>query len=103
MDSNLNCQAYNCTFNKNNNCHASHIKVEGFDATITPETYCNSFKDKNTYNFSNYSTDTTNLTNTQNISCSASNCTYNVSGSCNASHVDISFENASCETFKMSH
>ena len=102
MNSNLNCQAYNCTFNKNNQCYASHIKVEGFEAAVTPETYCDSFKNKSSYSFSNYSDDA-NLTNTQNISCSAVNCTYNLNGACNANHVDINFENASCETFRLSN
>ena len=41
----------------------------------------------------------TSLTSTQNISCSANKCTYNIYGACNASHVDINFENSSCETF----
>lgn len=102
MNSNLNCQAYNCAYNKNCNCFASHIKVEGYEAAVTPETYCDSFKDKSSFTFSNYS-EKSNLTSTQDISCSATNCTYNINGACNASHVDINFENASCETFRLSH
>ena len=102
MESNLNCQAYNCAYNKNNYCYASHIKVEGYEAAITPETYCDSFKNKSSFSFSNFSGDT-NLTTTQNISCSAKNCTYNIHGACNAKHLDINFENATCETFRLSH
>lgn len=100
MQSNLSCLATNCAFNKENSCYACHIKVEGFDAAITPETYCDSFRNDNSFSLSNYS-GTTNLTSTQNISCSAVNCTYNISGGCSASHVDINFENASCETFRL--
>lgn len=98
MQSNLNCLDHNCAFNKCNNCYASHIKIEGFDAAITPETYCDTFRDGSSFNLSNYSGETS-LTSTQNISCSANNCRYNISGGCSASHVEISLENASCETF----
>ena len=98
MKSNLNCMATNCSFNKSGNCYASHIKVEGYDASITPETYCDTFKNESEFNLSNYSGDIS-LTSTQNIYCSAHNCIYNFSGDCNASNVDINFENASCETF----
>lgn len=98
MKSNLNCLATNCSFNKSGNCYASHIKIEGYDASITPETYCDTFKNSSAFNLSNYSGETS-LTSTQNISCSANNCMYNVSGGCNASNVDINFENESCETF----
>lgn len=99
MQSNLNCQANNCAFNKSGNCYAAHIKVEGFEASITPETYCDTFRNNSAFSISNYSGETI-ITNTQDISCSAKNCTYNVHGACNATHVDINFENASCETFK---
>ena len=98
MQSNLNCLDYNCAFNKSSHCYASHIKIEGFDATITPETYCDTFRDKSSFHLSNYRGETS-LTNTQNISCSATNCKYNINGGCSASHVEITIENASCETF----
>lgn len=99
MQSNLNCLANNCAFNKSGNCYAAHIKVEGFEASITPETYCDTFRNSSAFSISNYSGETC-ITNTQDISCSAKNCTYNIHGACNATHVDINFENASCETFK---
>lgn len=98
MDTNLNCMSHNCAFNKSGDCYASHIKIEGLDAAITPETYCDTFKNGLYFNLSNYSGETS-LTSTQDIYCSATNCTYNISGSCSASNVDINFENSSCETF----
>ncbi|WP_042275058.1 DUF1540 domain-containing protein [[Clostridium] dakarense] len=98
MDTNLNCMAHSCAFNKSGDCYASHIKVEGFDAAITPETYCDTFRNGSSFNLSNYSGETS-LTSTQDISCSAVKCTYNINGGCNASHVDINLENSSCETF----
>ncbi|MGL5329709.1 MAG: DUF1540 domain-containing protein [Peptostreptococcaceae bacterium] len=102
MSSNLHCQANNCTYNNCGNCYASHIKIEGFEASITPETYCETFEKKSSNTFSNSVSDI-NLTNTQNISCSASMCTYNINGGCNANNVDINFENATCETFRLTH
>ena len=102
MNSNLNCQAHNCAFNKNSICYASHIKVKGFEAAVTPETYCESFKHKGDYNLSS-NVGEEDITTTQNISCTAKNCSYNIHGACNASHVDINFQNANCETFKLSH
>ena len=99
MQSNLSCYADICAFNKSGSCYASNIKVEGFDAAITPETYCDTFKNHSAFHLSNYSNEIS-LTNTQDISCSANNCIYNVSGGCSATHVDINTNNASCETFK---
>lgn len=100
MRTNLNCMAHNCAFNKLGSCYASHIKVEGFDATVTPETYCDSFRNRHAFNLSNYSGEL-GLTNTQNISCSATNCLYNINGGCNATNVEINSENATCETFRL--
>lgn len=99
MTSNLNCSANNCAFNKSGNCYASHIKIEGYDAAVTPETYCDTFRNNAGFNMSNYSGNL-DLTTTQNISCSANHCIYNVSGGCSSNSVDINYENATCETFK---
>lgn len=102
MNSNLHCQATNCAYNNTGTCYANHIKVEGYEASITPETYCETFEINSNSNFSN-SYNNSNLTSTQNISCTALYCTYNINGGCNANHVDINFENATCETFKLTH
>ena len=97
MNSNLNCLVSNCAYNKTGYCYASHIKVEGFEATVTPETYCEgSFE-----SLSSKSDEV--ITNSQNISCSAKNCTYNIQGACNASHVLINMKNAVCDTFRLKH
>ena len=100
MNSNLNCLVTNCAYNKSGYCHASHIKIEGYDATVTPETYCESFISKSESNLS--SNISNNLTTTQNISCNAKNCTYNLQGSCNASHVLINLKTAVCDTLGFS-
>lgn len=102
MNSNLNCLVSNCAYNKTGYCYASHIKVEGFEATVTPETYCESFINKAEANFTSSVSDST-LTNSQNISCSAKNCTYNIQGACNAHHVLINMKNAVCDTFRLKH
>ena len=102
MNSNLNCLVSNCTYNKTGYCYASHIKIEGFEATVTPETYCESFLSKESINLTNTASPEM-LTNTQNISCSAKNCTYNIHGACNANHVLINLKTAVCDTFRMTH
>lgn len=102
MNSNLNCLVSNCAYNKTGYCYASHIKIEGFEATVTPETYCESFISKAEANFTSNVSDST-LTHTQNISCSAKNCTYNVQGACNANHVLVNMRNAVCDTFRLKH
>ena len=53
MGSNLHCSATNCAFNKTGGCYASQIKVEGYDAAITPENYCDTFRDKDNFNMTN--------------------------------------------------
>ena len=102
MNSNLNCLVSNCAYNKTGYCYASHIKIEGFEATVTPETYCESFISRSEANFTSNVSDS-DLTNTQDISCSAKNCTYNIHGACNASHVLINLKNAVCDTFRLKH
>ncbi|CEI73396.1 MULTISPECIES: DUF1540 domain-containing protein [Romboutsia] len=98
METNLLCLEKECAFNKSGSCYASHIKVEGYDAYITPETYCDTFRDSSSFSLSNYGGNIS-LTSTQNISCSADNCKYNISGGCSASFVQINPQNANCETF----
>lgn len=98
MESNLICLDRECIFNKSGNCYASHIKIEGYDANITPETYCDTFRDASSFNLSNCNQSTL-PTNTQNISCSVTNCRYNISGGCCAVYVQINKVLSSCETF----
>lgn len=95
----IKCFSTNCTFNNSGKCNASVVNIEGFDADITPETYCKTFVD---------SSDSSTLTNStgdnettyKDIICSASNCMYNFNGSCKSSLVQINSINNTCETFK---
>lgn len=99
MKSNLNCLVSRCSYNQGGYCYASHIMVNGPDATNANETNCDTY-------IENYSKSVTaltdmNITNTQNISCLAKNCTYNICGGCSATHVLISRESSKCDTFRV--
>ena len=102
MNSNLNCLVTNCAYNKSGYCYASHIKIEGFDATVNPDTSCESYIDKKYAGFTNTVSQET-ITTTQNISCNSKNCTYNIQGACNANHVLINQKSALCDTFRLKH
>ena len=97
-NSNLNCSASNCAHNNGGSCYAGGINVAGASATSTSNTFCSSFADKASSNFTNCGGNCT-CTKTSNISCQAGNCKYNSLGSCKASNVQINAQNASCETF----
>jgi hypothetical protein len=74
------------------------IHIEGFDADVTPETYCKTFveaDDSSKITSFIYGSGTS----SKNIICSASNCTYNFNGSCKSSGVQINSLNNTCETF----
>ncbi|GAA0093191.1 DUF1540 domain-containing protein [Paraclostridium bifermentans] len=94
----IKCLSTNCTFNNSGVCSASVIHIEGFDADITPETYCKTFveADNSAKMTSSVCEDETS---SKNIICSASNCTYNFNGSCKSSDVQINSLNNTCETF----
>lgn len=95
----INCLSSDCTFNEFGTCNCTVVNIEGFEACITPETYCKSFiKDSNHSSFNN-SVNPYNASN-QNIICSANNCMFNFSGSCKSSSIQVNHSNNSCETFK---
>lgn len=94
----INCLSTNCTFNGSGTCTCALVKIEGFDACITPETYCKSFIENNNTNFNN---STSNYdTSEQTILCSANNCMFNFAGSCKSSNIQVNHANNTCETFK---
>lgn len=101
MKSNLNCLATNCAYNNCGYCYASYIKIDGLDATNNSETNCDTFKQKSSVNNITSSFSENNITNSQGISCSAKNCTYNLYGACNATHVLINKELNKCDTFRV--
>lgn len=94
----ISCLSTNCTFNNDGICCASVVHIEGFDANITPETYCKTFVEKdNSYKINNCVLTTDNLC--KNIICSSSNCKYNLKGFCKSSLVQINSLNNTCDTF----
>jgi hypothetical protein len=95
----IKCLSTNCTFNNSGICNASAINIEGFDAHITPETYCKTFiESENSSKI--YSSVNNNEASSKNIICTASKCMYNFSGSCKSSDIQINYLNNTCETFK---
>ena len=101
MKSNLNCLVSNCAYNNQGYYYASYIKINGYDATNFNETNCDTFKEAHFKSTS--SLDDINITNSQNIRCCAKNCTYNLYGGCNATHVLITEKTGKCDTFKIKH
>ena len=83
----IKCLSINCVFNVSGLCSASVVNIEGFDANITPETYCKTF----IYSLSSCKITNSTINNTKtspkNIICSAYNCTYNFNGSCKSSYI----------------
>lgn len=94
------CLSTNCTFNNSGVCNASVIKIEGFDANVTPETYCKTFIDSSSSSKLTSSI-IDNPTESKNIICTASNCMYNFIGSCKSCDIQVNALNNTCETFKM--
>lgn len=99
MKSNLNCLVSRCTYNQSGYCYASHIIVNGTDATNKDHTNCATYEEN--YSKSVTSLSDINITNTHNIGCLAKNCTYNICGGCSATHVLISRESSKCDTFRV--
>ncbi|WP_250675966.1 DUF1540 domain-containing protein [Paraclostridium ghonii] len=95
----IKCLSTNCTFNNSGVCSASVIHIEGFDADITPETYCKTFIEADDSYKVTSSVDESD-TSSKCIICSACNCIYNFKGSCKSSSVQINALNNTCETFK---
>ena len=97
---NLNCSATNCSHNFGNKCKAGAINVNGSGALGAQGTNCATFVDRANSGFVNSINDCS-TTETDNIRCEACNCVHNQNKACNASNVQIDFQNAHCDTFKL--
>lgn len=42
----VNCEAYNCIYNRNELCYAKDIKIDGTKAKMYKDTFCSSFVNK---------------------------------------------------------
>ena len=101
MKTNLHCLASSCSYNDSGYCYAAYIKIDGHDATESSETNCDTFREKS--HTLTASLKENNITTSQNITCSAKNCTYNLYGLCNASHVFINKKSNKCDSFRLKH
>ena len=102
----LNCRRHDCFHNdKEGECFARTIFIDGTNAKMTAETSCGSYtvdkKGKQDYEFANeFIGDNKLPSDMRNIECAARNCKFNENTACIAPHVEINFQNASCETFE---
>lgn len=101
MNGSLSCSANNCVHYTNNMCTANKIHVSGLNASITPDTHCSTFQERNLENTLN-SLSNLNIngeikqffTNSgivmyPEIECDAKACKFNESGMCSSQNVNI--------------
>lgn len=101
MNGPLRCSAVNCVHYSNELCSANKIHISGLNASITPDTHCSTFQEKNLVNSLN-SLSNINLNGEikqffsnsgiemyPEIECDARACIYNQSGLCSAENVNI--------------
>lgn len=117
MNGSLSCSASNCVHFDNNMCTANKIHVSGITASITPDTHCATFQEKNLQNSLN-SLSNLNLTGEikqlftssgiamyPQIECTAKACRFNNSGTCTSQNINIIGNDATiptatyCDTF----
>ena len=99
---NLKCNAHNCIYNKNYECFAGRINVDGSMAEKTSDTYCSTFRENEHPSLSNHSEQCCHKecsVGTAEIRCEAVNCKYNENKLCLTSSVQINDVDASCNTF----
>lgn len=101
MNGPLTCSANNCIHFANNLCSANKIHISGLNATITPDTHCSTFQEKNIKNslnsLSNINIDgeikqffsSSGIMMYPEIECDAKSCKFNISGSCSSSNITI--------------
>ncbi|GAA0078998.1 DUF1540 domain-containing protein [Clostridium sp. CTA-5] len=114
---NLNCSAMDCVHNQSGMCKAGYILIESQEAQATSQTYCANYLQNTGENQAesmgnmNYLGGLTQAfysmeevrTNPE-INCHATNCSYNLYGSCHARNISISLDSneafkAKCKTF----
>lgn len=99
---NLKCNANKCVYNKNCECFAGKINVDGSMAVKTSDTYCATFRENEHSSFSSHAgccCHQDHLVGTSEIRCEALNCKYNENKLCLAPSVQINDVDASCNTF----
>lgn len=111
MNGPLTCSVSNCVHYANNLCSANKIHISGINASITPDTHCSTFQEKNLENslsslsninisgeikqfFSN-----SGIVMYPSIECDARACKFNNSGMCSSQNVNIIGGDANNSTF----
>ena len=101
MNGPLSCSAYDCVHYANGLCSANKIHITGLNASITPDTHCSTFQEKNFENSLNSMSNiningeiqqffsSTGIVMYPKIECDAKSCRYNQSGSCSADSINI--------------
>lgn len=101
MNNSITCSANNCVYYSNNLCSANKIHVSGLNASITPDTHCSTFQEKNIKNslnsLSNINIDgeikqffsNSGIMMYPEIECDARTCKFNDHGSCLSNSVNI--------------
>lgn len=90
----LDCNVVNCAFNNNNCCRRSEIDVQGRDAKMASETSCGSFSAKGC-ECTVANSNGCGCKETE-VKCEATECKYNGSHRCMATHIGISGGHADC-------
>ena len=101
----LKCQSFDCVYNdKEENCFAKHISIDGRSAKKTSQTMCTSYLPENEFQNTEFAEDFMAIkkvpADVNNIVCAAQNCRFNQKQKCQAAHVKINSRSASCETFQ---
>lgn len=100
----LNCAATTCIYNEKMLCSRGEIEVMGEQARQSRETCCGSFRDRETADITDSSSEHCGCERIQ-IDCKARQCTYNDQCRCTAAAIDIEGSNAcqcqdtACGTF----
>lgn len=101
MNGPLTCSANNCVHYANNLCSANKIHISGLNASITPDTHCSTFQEKNIENSLNSLSNiningeikqffsNSGIAMYPEIECDAKACKFNNSGTCSSNSISI--------------
>ncbi len=89
----ISCEVYNCEYNCDGGCRLDTIKVEGEDATVSDETACESYTDRNEKGCVNC-TPASCACNNSEVECDAVECKYNDDCYCTADRIKVGSSSA---------
>ena len=91
----ISCEVTGCEYNCDGGCRLDTVKVEGEDATVSDETVCDSYTDRNEKGCVNCTPSSCACNNAE-IECDAEDCRYNEDCICNADRITVGCKNAHC-------